>query len=147
MLFLINFITSVINQNLSHLFFTMIIIKLSSHVKTLIVRYLCALLLGGGGGEEGDGERWLKPKIWLSPIVPCSSLVFTLILRLNFNTLAIHQTCQIIVQISEKCKLQVDQTVVKTGSTLTFSVRSARTIVTMCMENADPSRCVNTTEY
>ena len=31
--------------------------------------------------------------------------------------------------------------------TLALSVRSARTIVTMCMENADPSCCVNTNEY
>ena len=47
------------------------------------------------------------------------------------------------MQLNYKRKLQVDQAVVPE----VLSVRSARMIVTMCMENADASRCVNTNEY
>ena len=48
-------------------------------------------------------------------------------------------------QLNYKRKLQVhvDQAVVNPE----VSVRSARMIVTMYMENADPSRCENTNEY
>ena len=46
---------------------------------------------------------------------------------------------------SHAVKLQVDKAVVV--KTVSNSVRSARTFVTMCMENADPSRWVNTNEY
>ena len=44
-----------------------------------------------------------------------------------------------------KLQVHVDQAVVV--ETRNTSARSARTIVTMCMENADPSHCVNTNEY
>ena len=57
------------------------------------------------------------------------------------------KTKQVHTQFNYKRKLQVDQAVVvKTGSTY-LSVRSAHMIVTMRMENADPSHCVNTNEY
>ena len=48
-------------------------------------------------------------------------------------------------QLNYKRKLQVhvDQAVVNPE----VSVRSARMIVTMYIENADPSRCENTNEY
>ena len=49
------------------------------------------------------------------------------------------------MQLNYKRKLQVDQAVVVKPEVL--NVHSARTIVTMCMENAEPSRCVNTNEY
>ena len=44
---------------------------------------------------------------------------------------------------SHAVKLQVDQTVVVSE---VLSVRSAH-MIGMCMENADPSHCVNTNEY
>ena len=54
-------------------------------------------------------------------------------------------TTRVHTQLNYKRKLQVDQTTLLKPEVL--SVRSARTIITMCMENADPSRCVNTNEY